>query len=338
MVLAIMKCFELTAGLVSIIIPVFNRPVQLRLSVASALAQTYRPLEIIIVNDGSTDGVTGDVALELAHAYPLLVQVTEQANAGPGAARERGLATARGEFIQYLDSDDILLPGKLQTQVAALKATPDADVAYGITHFRDADGKRDVDPIKGTGEQVSSMFPKFLNSRWWSTETPLYRASVCRAAGPWTNLRLEEDWEYDCRIAALGGKLVWCPVPVSEHRDHGGSRLSRGTSRDPARLRDRARAQELIYQHALKYGLSPANPEMQEFSRSLFLLSRQCGAAGLAAESRKLFTLARSAAGVTRGQGTEFKVYALALGLLGTRLTGELCIQFDRLRLRLTSP
>lgn len=322
----------MTPGLVTTIIPVFNRPAQLREAVASVLAQDYRPIELIIVDDGSTDGATQEVARVLAAANPGVVRPVVQANAGPGAAREHGRQLAQGEFIQYLDSDDLLLPGKFSAQVAALLAHPEADVAYGITYMRDASGHLIEAPHKDTGMAVATMFPKFLNSRWWDTSTPLYRVSVCAAAGPWSALKLEEDWEYDCRIASLGGKLVWCSVPVSETRDHDNDRLSRGTVLDPRRQRQRAIAHGLIFQHALAYGLTPENPEMQAFSRSLFLLARQCGAAGLPDESRRLFGLAREAAGDNRGRGRDFRLYALAASVLGWTGAGKASIWLDSIR------
>ncbi len=111
----------MTPGLVSIIVPVFNRPALLAEAVGSALAQTYRPIEILIVDDGSTDE-TPATAAQLASEHPAEIRVLRQVNAGPGSARERGRQTARGEFLQYLDSDDLLLPRKLELQVAALRA------------------------------------------------------------------------------------------------------------------------------------------------------------------------------------------------------------------------
>src|SRR5579871_51520 len=93
-------------GLVSTIIPVYNRPMMLREAVASVLSQTYRPIEVIIVDDGSTDQ-TPVVAEEVTRANPLEVVFVRKANSGPGPTRETGRLAARGEFIQYLDSDDL---------------------------------------------------------------------------------------------------------------------------------------------------------------------------------------------------------------------------------------
>lgn len=110
----------MTPGLVSTIIPVFNRPVQLSEAVQSVLDQDYRPIEIIIVDDGSTDETLATAqALERSQAD--IVRVMSKTNGGPGLAREHGRQQAHGEFIQYLDSDDVLLPGKFSVQVAALR-------------------------------------------------------------------------------------------------------------------------------------------------------------------------------------------------------------------------
>jgi glycosyltransferase involved in cell wall biosynthesis len=318
-------------GLVSTIIPVHNRADQLREAVASVLAQTYRPIEVIIVDDGSTDR-TVQAGDELAAQHPEEIRIIHQANSGPGLAREAGRRVAGGEFIQYLDSDDVLLPRKFELQVAGLRAHPECGVAYGMTRYRHSDGRVEEEPWKGSGSRVETLFPSFLLARWWDTPTPLYRAGLCHQAGAWTSLRLEEDWEYDCRIAALGVRLHFCEEFVAEVRDHFEQRLCKGEPLDPLRLAERAKSHALIFQHARRAGLSEALPEMQHFARELFLLSRQCGAAGLSAESRELFALARQAAGESRARGWDFRIYKALAALLGWASLGKLACYSDRLR------
>src|SRR5262249_49487954 len=147
----------LVEGLVSTIIPVHNRAALLREAVGSVLAQIYRPIEIIIVDDGSNDE-TGSQADALAEAHPE-VRVIRRENGGPGAARETGRLASRGEFIQYLDSDDLLLPTKFKLQVGGLRQHRDCGVSYGKTRFYII-GERPIDvPWKRTGERISTMFP-----------------------------------------------------------------------------------------------------------------------------------------------------------------------------------
>jgi hypothetical protein len=316
--------------MVSTIIPVHNRAAQLHEAVQSVLLQDWAPIEIIVVDDGSTDTTFG-VARSLERERPSQIRCVQQENLGPGAARERGRLLANGEFIQYLDSDDLLLPGKFRSQVDALRANPAAGVAYGITQSRNAAGVLEPRPHKRTGERIDTMFPSFLTSRWWETATPLYRRSVTDRAGPWTDLCLEEDWEYDCRVASQGIRLAWVPQPVSESRDHAGHRLSRGAAIDAQRLRQRAAAQTLIFDHAIRAGIPSAAPEMQHFARALFLLVRQCGAAHLDDESKHLFDLARRAAGHDFN-ATQFNLYHRVARAIGWPAAGRVSCWLDRMR------
>jgi hypothetical protein len=114
---------------------------------------------------------------------------------------------------------------------------------------------------------------------------------------------------------------------VGEHRDHPEGRLSRGAGNDPARLRDRARAHELIAGHARRAGVDPHSPEFQHFARELFHLGRQCGAAGLAAESERLVTLAR---GLSASR--DVRLYTLAARTIGWRNAGRAASLLDRWR------
>lgn len=317
-------------GLVSTIIPVHNRPALLREAVASVLAQTYRPIEIIIVDDGSTDG-TGREAEALAEAH-LEIRAIHRENGGSGAARETGRLAASGEFIQYLDSDDLLLPTKFELQVAGLRRCGDCAVSYGKTRFY-ACGDRPTDVAwKRTGERIPTMFPSFLQSRWWDTSTPLYRREVTDLAGPWTRLRNEEDWEYDCRIASKGGRLHYCDAFVSDTRMTLGYQLSTAGLSDPKKLSDRATAHRLILEHAFAARIPHETSEMQHFARELFLLARQCGAAGLAEEARTLFGLSRHASGAKHSRGIDFLLYGMGARLVGWRAMGRLACHLDRFR------
>ncbi len=176
------------------------------------------------------------------------------------------------------------------------------------------------------------MFPSFLLDRWWDTPTPLYRASVWNEAGPWSDLKLEEDWEYDCRVASMGVRLHYCDEYVAEVRDHDQQRLCKGEAIDPLRLKERARAHALILSHAERAGIVDTEPEMEHFARELFLLSRQCGAAGLVAESKTLFALAKKASGQVRAQKWDFKLYEKLADITGWHFLGKATCYSDALR------
>jgi len=318
-------------GLVSTVVPVRDRAALVRESVESVLAQRYRPIEVIVVDDGSSDD-TPAVLAALAARHPGTVRVLRTPRHGPGPAREAGRAHVRGEFVQYLDSDDLLLPDKFALQVQGLRAHADRQVAYGATRcYRVGEAPVDA-PLKRTGERIDTLLPSMLRSRWWSTSTPLYRREVVERAGPWTRLCNEEDWEYDCRIGALGVRLHRCDAFVSDARHPPGARQSDGGSRDPAKLRDRAAARLLILEHAARAGVPSQAPEMQHFARALFLLARQCGAAGLADESRRLFAAARRASGPARAAGRDFALYEALATCIGWTAAGRAAAALDRMR------
>ena len=196
----------LVDGLVSTIIPVHNRPALLREAVASVLAQTYRPIEIIIVNDGSTDetGREAEALAKLIRRFALSIVRT----AAP--ARRAKQDVWRHEANSFNTSTAMIFCCRknLSFRLLVCDKTVDCVVSYGKTRFY-AYGDRPSDVAwKRTGERISTMFPSFLQSRWWGTSTPLYRREVTDRAGPWTELRNEEDWEYDCRIAREWGSLT----------------------------------------------------------------------------------------------------------------------------------
>ena len=114
--------------LVSVIIPVYNGEAYLAEAVESVLCQTHRPLEIIIVDDGSTDG-TASVASSFADN----IHYVYQSNAGPSAARNRGLEMAKGELIGFLDADDLWSENALDIQLAYLAGDPNVEVVVGYT-------------------------------------------------------------------------------------------------------------------------------------------------------------------------------------------------------------
>jgi hypothetical protein len=124
------------------------------------------------------------------------------------------------------------------------------------------------------------------------------------------------------------------PEFVSEQRGHAADRLSRNGSSDPAKLRDRAAAHALIFGHAVRAGIGPRDEEMRHYVRELFLLSRQCGAAGLAAEARQLHALAGRAA---KGDGDgrlDLRIYGALAAVVGWHRLGSLMCALDRRRAR----
>ncbi len=286
--------------LVSTIIPVYNRPALVREAIESVLAQTYRPIEIIVVDDGSTDETAESVRQMMAEHDE--VHLLQQENAGPGPARQKGLDAARGEFIQFLDSDDLLRPNKFEWQVEQLRVRPECNACYGWTTRYELGGQKNETPVKWTGRKFDAMFPSFLADRWWDTSTPLYRADCIHANGPWMDLRQEEDWEFDCRLASKGVTLAMVDAVVSETRVALSERLSFGGSSDPSLLKDRCIARGEILRHAMHSRVPSHDRYMRQFLNSSFLVARQAALAGLERESAGLLRQLNSFDGdFTRG-------------------------------------
>ena len=122
---------------VSVVIPTYNRAVMVREAIESVLSQTFRDSEVIVVDDGSTDG-TGEV---LRRRCDERVRCYYQENSGRSVARNRGIQESVGKYVLFLDSDDWLLPHALEVHSAYLDAHPEVDVVYSDGYYCDAEGQ-----------------------------------------------------------------------------------------------------------------------------------------------------------------------------------------------------
>ena len=113
-------------ALVSVIIPVYNCKQYLAESIESVLSQTYHPVEIIVVNDGSTDE-----SEDIAKKYTSRLRYSYQQHSGQAVARNKGIKLARGNFLAFLDADDLWLKDKLNNQMTTFDANPELDMVFG---------------------------------------------------------------------------------------------------------------------------------------------------------------------------------------------------------------
>lgn len=116
----------LKTPLISVIIPVYNCEQYLAEAIESVLSQTYQPIEIIVIDDGSTDGTA-----KVAKHFAPLIRYYFQPNGGSGAARNRGIELAQGEFFAFLDADDFWVEDKLMHQMAAFNNNPELHIVLG---------------------------------------------------------------------------------------------------------------------------------------------------------------------------------------------------------------
>ena len=183
------------ARLVSVVITCHNHARFLEAAIASAAAQTHRPLEIIVVDDGSTDGTAAVLA-----RHPE-VEAVRQENLGLPAARNAGLALARGGWVTFLDADDLLLPHALEAGVRHLSEHPECALVSGGYQFIDRDGRRMWDPRvpPAPGEPYLELLRRnYIGMH----ATVLYRREALVAVGGFDpSLAAAEDYDVFLKIA-----------------------------------------------------------------------------------------------------------------------------------------
>lgn len=188
---------------ISVVIPVFNRGPLIKATLDSVLAQTLAPLEILVIDDGSTDGSADWIE---AH-YGNEVRVIRGANGGVAQARNRGLQEARGEFIAFLDHDDLWLPGKLRLQSEALRDHPDVGVVYCAWEHFDAGGILPPDDPRvweprWFDEQKRLRQALLVGGFLISMSVPLVRTQALREAGGFDpRAQPCDDWDVWIRLS-----------------------------------------------------------------------------------------------------------------------------------------
>lgn len=163
---------------VSVILPVYNREQSVARAIRSVLAQTSPPLELIAVDDGSTDR-TRDVL----DSFGSRITVIVQPHAGAYAARNRGLRHAQGELIAFIDSDDVWRPDRLASQMPLL-ARPEVGLVFGdVVHVRPGDRRRRVTSFQVAPPRRGRVAPQFAWCNFVPTSTVLVRRSCLEDAG-----------------------------------------------------------------------------------------------------------------------------------------------------------
>ena len=215
--------------LVSIIIPVFNSEEYIADTLTSALSQTWANTEVIIVDDGSTDR-----SLNIARQFnDDRIRVFEQENKGASAARNKGLAEAKGDYIQFLDADDVLNNIKVEAQVRLLAGKEDAIATCATVNFFDDADPRGIQPVhdwyrEGSmdtaaflvklygGALIGPEYGGMLGVHAWLCPKP-----IIDLAGRWNEaLTTDDDGEFFCRVVLAARQIVYAEEALCYYRKY----------------------------------------------------------------------------------------------------------------------
>ncbi|MGB9803553.1 glycosyltransferase [Desulfofundulus sp.] len=238
--------------LVSVLLPVFNQKNTLREAVDSVLSQKYSYLELIVINDGSTDGPE-----EILSIYnDPRVKYYAQPHAGLPRTLNYGLSIARGEFITWTSADNIMLPGMLMDLVAVLNTFPKYTAAYSGYYHIDAQGRIvGLNPkgpfVSDPGLFFNHCYREFFVAQYCNFGPAfLYRATACRQVGGFdVDCEGIEDVDYSLRIAAVG-PVLWVPKLLYKYRLHEASMSGREKSGQISYRQGRARFWEKVRDNA----------------------------------------------------------------------------------------
>ncbi len=206
--------------LVSVITPAFNADRYLEATARSALAQTYRDLELVIVDDASTDR-TLQVARQVESTEPARVRViAKPTNAGPSAARNAALEAARGEYFALLDADDVWQPEFLARQMAVFASKPDVDLVTGNGWFQGS--RRHGQPVRPWPDsRPAPTLASIISDENAVFVMTVFRRRVYETIGGFDVGECgNEDFDYWMRAAIAGLRFHRNPEPLAWYRQH----------------------------------------------------------------------------------------------------------------------
>jgi glycosyltransferase involved in cell wall biosynthesis len=219
------------AQLVSILIPCFNAERWIAQAIDSALAQTHAPREVIVVDDGSSDG-----SLEVIKRFGERVRFETGPNLGGNITRNRLLSLAKGEWVQYLDADDYLLPYKIERQMAFATIHPEAEIIYGpgiiFENWTQTAERQEVLAIP----EPRDPWILLANRSLPQTGSPLWRKSAITDVGGWKpDQPCCQENELYLRLLMAGKRFAYCEDAGSVYRQWSEETLSRRDPRETTR-------------------------------------------------------------------------------------------------------
>ncbi len=219
--------------LVSILIPTYNSEKWIKLTIESVLAQSWKNKEIIIVDDGSTDNT-----YSIAKQYESkILKVITQENSGACVARNKAFSISQGDFIQWLDSDDLLDPYKIETQLSKNEYNAESKVlhssAWGSFYFRISKAKLNPTQLWQDLSPVEWIITRFNERGYLPTVTWLASRKLTELSGPWNEKLLrDQDGEYFCRVVAHSEFIMFHHKAICYYRKGNFTSISGSRSRE----------------------------------------------------------------------------------------------------------
>jgi glycosyltransferase involved in cell wall biosynthesis len=264
----------------SIVVPAYNAAAYVESAIRSALLQSEHDLEVIVVDDGSED----DTAARVRRIDDERVRLIEQTNRGPSAARNRGIAAARGDLVVMLDSDDLLLPEYLELMGRALAAAPGAGFAYTDAWVLDAASGRvrrttmtsNQRPPRTPPNEPAAFFALLLERNFVCPTVTVRREALGQVGGFDERLWRAEEWELWLRLTAAGFGASRAARTLAVHRDRSGS-LSTDLAKMIEGIREvyRIVAEEYAVDEALKERARVRRAAWQRYVESAIDRSRR---------------------------------------------------------------
>ena len=212
---------ESTMNSISVIIPCYNNEKTIREAIESVIHQTWAPLEIIVVDDGSTDST-----IDILKAYKNNISLIEQVHQERAVARNSGIRMASGKWIAFLDADDVWLPSKLEKQAAVIEKDPDISLSYTQATSTDRWGKK----VKIYGSHyvirgmpgTANMLCALLKGNPITLSTVLVKRNILERYGLFNEkLVYIEDWELWMRLASSGCLFHFLSETTTLYRYYG---------------------------------------------------------------------------------------------------------------------
>lgn len=319
-------------GVVSVLVPAFNREHYIASSLDSIRKQAYRPIEIVVVDDGSVDGTVSEIQRwkDLYSEAQLEVVLVQQSNQGADAARNAALQASSGEYLQFLDSDDLLHYRKFSECLGEFNE-PDVDtVVAQFEEFREpqeVETKLSRSPVRQPYRLDGERRP-FYTRMGWELWVPVFRRSLLQAAGPMREgIRAGGTFGYTTLLKLHSQRRAYVPLVLNYYR-RGVDNALTGIG-NSERLPATADVMQWIHESLLQFNISD-RAEWKDFTLKCFAAYRKSVVVQVPQGRRRLYDLAGS--GSKRWNSLTNLYFSLPEGLVRRIL--KALVSFKRLARR----